>query len=160
LDLVLKVINDDIRKWVEDEKAYKFIMEATRNQESLIQKTIKTQLENGLLKRGLRKDEVDIRREEQLLDDTRTDFLISYGFVGPVLIEIKRVDNPEIKNEQDRINYKSKLLSYIEGYSADYGIFLVFQINESVSIEKYLPILRELYRDCRNVTIEGVNSIN
>ena len=64
LDVVRKAINEDLRKSIESEGAYKFIQKASRKQEDLIQKTIKTQFENCLIKRGLRANEVNIRREE------------------------------------------------------------------------------------------------
>ncbi|MCJ7636092.1 MAG: hypothetical protein MUO21_01230, partial [Nitrososphaeraceae archaeon] len=53
LDLIKKIIHEDLKKWVEDEGAYKFLNEhrpkkgKKRKGEDLIQKTIKTQFENG-----------------------------------------------------------------------------------------------------------------
>ena len=49
------------------------------------------------MKRGIR--DCDIRREEQLLNDKRTDFVISYGFIGRVLIELKLCKNPQVKQK-------------------------------------------------------------
>jgi hypothetical protein len=108
VDLVLDILRNDIKKWIEDEGFYRVINEAKGTQEKLIQKIIKIQLENCLLKRGFRKNEIDIRREEQLLDDKKTDILISYGFIQPVLIELKRIDNDEVTCENKRQEYKQK----------------------------------------------------
>ena len=158
-EVVRQVIDKDLRKWVESEGAYEFIQNASRTQEPLIQKTIKTQLENTLLKKGLRGNEVSIRREEQLLDDKRTDFLISYGFIGPILIEIKRIDNQEVRNNSKRLGYKKKLLQYIKGTKSEFGIFLIFRINNKYSLKDYLPKVKEVYKDCHNVEVIGLDCI-
>jgi hypothetical protein len=159
IELVKRAINEDMRRWVEDEGAYKFIKEAKRKQETLIQKTIKTQFENALLKKGLRGNEVNIRREEQFLDDKRTDFLISYGFIGPVLIEIKLLHNPEIINNKKREAYKKKMLQYIKGTKSDFGIFLIFRINNKYELKDYVPKVKEVYEDCQNVEIIELDCI-
>jgi hypothetical protein len=124
--LIEDILNNDIRNWIEKEGAYKLISQNIKLQETLIQKTIQTQFENGLLKRGLRDNEVRIVREEQLLDDTRTDFVISYGFIGQILIEIKRTKNPDVKDKK----YRQKLIQYMDGTNSDYGVFLIFQMDE------------------------------
>jgi hypothetical protein len=156
VEVVKKVINEELKRWVEDDGAYKFISYAKYKQEDLIQKTIKTQFENCLLKKELRGNEINIRREEQLLDDKRTDFLISYGFIGPVLIEIKLSHNPEIANNTKRRAYKKKILQYIKGTKSDIGIFLIFEINNKYSIKDYIPKVKELYKDCDNVEVIGL----
>lgn len=46
--------------------------------ETDIQKNIKIQLENSVLRRGFRTNEITLIRALQLLDDKRTDFLIFY----------------------------------------------------------------------------------
>jgi hypothetical protein len=160
VEVVKGAFNEDLRKWVESEGAYKFIQEASGKQEDLIQKTIKTQFENCLIKRGLRANEVNIRREEQLLDDKRSDFLISYGFIGPILIETKRLDRDEIVSDKERKKYKNKLLQYINGTKSDWGIFLIFRINDKYSLKAYLPKMKEAYKDCHNLEIMGLNCIN
>lgn len=123
--IINDIIEKDIKNWTQNEGAYRFLKKG-QQQEDLIQKTIKTQFENGLLKRGFRDNEVRIVREEQLLDNKRTDFVISYGFVGQVLIEIKRTKNDDIKD----LNYHKKLLQYIKGTKSDYGVYLIFQTDD------------------------------
>jgi len=165
VELVKKIINEDLRKWVEDEGAYKFIEKYKPQKgqkferEDLIQKTIKTQFENGLLKAGLRKEEIHIQRESQLLDNKRTDFLIFYGFIGPILIEIKLTKNKEITNKKEREKYKCKLIQYIKGTNSHYGIFIMFQTESNHSLEKYLPILQQLYNTEKYIEVVGLNCI-
>ena len=156
-NVIIDVLNNDFKNWVENEGAYNFIQEAKGNQETLIQKTIKTQIENFLLKKGVR--DMDIRREEQLLDDKRTDIIISYGFIQPILLELKRVDNTEIYNDNARSEYREKLIQYINGTNSAYGIFLVFQINEKYKLEEYLPKLEVTYQNDANINIVGCNCV-
>lgn len=134
--LIKEIIEIDISEWVKKEGAYQF-MHKFSEEEELIQKTIKTQFENGLLRKGLRDHEVRIRREEQLLDNKRTDFVISYGFIGQVLIEIKRVKNSDVRDKK----YPDKLIQYIDGTKSDYGIFLIFQTDDKV---KWLDVESEV----------------
>jgi hypothetical protein len=73
----------------------------------------------------------DIIREHQLLDGKKIDFLISYGFIGPVMIETKRLDNSEIANNTKRRAYKKKMLQYIKGtkQSLEYSSYFELTIN-------------------------------
>lgn len=158
VEVVKRVINEDLRRFVEDEGYYRAIQKARGQQEDLIQKTIKTQFENGLLKRGLR-NKCDIIREHQLLDGKRIDFLISYGFTGPVLIETKRLDNQEIVNDKKRREYKKKLLQYIKATQSALGIFLIFRINNKYALKDYLPKVKEVYKNCHNVEIMRLDCI-
>lgn len=160
--LVKKVINEDLRKWVEDEGAYKFLNQLSSpgslkvQREVLIQKTINSQLENCLFKAGLREEEMHIIREAQSLDDKRTDFLVSYGFVGSILIEIKLSGNSEITDDKKRSAYKKKLIQqYIKGTNSHYGIFLIFKMEEDH--EKFLLKLRDLYIKEKTVEIICLN---
>lgn len=159
IETVKDVVDRDLTHFVEEEGFYKVIKDVRGKQEGLIQRTLKTQLENGFLKRGFRKNEVSIRREEQLFDNSRTDFLISYGFIGPVLIEIKRTDNKEVRVSSERAKYKTKLLRYIEGYKVNYGLFILFQIKEKYPLQKYLKMVKDIYKDCKSVEVIGLNCL-
>jgi len=165
VELVKKIINEDLRKWVEDEGAYKYIERYKPEKgkkfkrEDLIQKTIKTQFENGLMKAGIRPEEIHIVRESQLYDEKRTDFLIFYGFIGPILIEIKLTKNKEITNKKEREKYKKKLIQYIKGTNSHYGIFIIFQTENNNSLGKYLAILKELYKTEKYIEVAGLNCI-
>jgi hypothetical protein len=157
LEIFQEVIENDLRKWVEDEGAYRFIREAEGKQEDLIQKTIKTQFENSLLKRGLRNS--DIIREPQLLDDYRPDFLIYYGFIGPVFIEIKRLDNEEVKYESKRVKYSNKLKKYMKGTNSEFGIYLIFKIKEGNELDDYLKKVRESFGEYNRISVIGLDCI-
>lgn len=158
-----EVINTDLRRWVESEGAYTFIVgnkikkTGKQDYEDLIQKTIKTQIENALLKKGFK--EVDIIREPQLLDGKRLDFLISYGFIGPILIEVKLSTNPDLgpkKKLQKQPSYQN-FIRYMNGYNAHFGIFLVFDTKERTGkVEKWKTHLRKIvdaYQKIDNVEV-------
>ncbi len=119
--------------------------------EDLIQKTLSVVLENNLYKLGLR--QMDIIREVNLYDDKRPDILVKYGFIGPVVIEIKLLHNPEIKQPTKRHEYKQKLVQYMDGNNAQYAFYLIFQVHqmngnkESMAFEK----LKAEYQDISNL---------
>src|SRR5260370_38958541 len=88
----------DLTRWIEAEGAYdrllsgKVFRRKVQQYEKLVQKTLKSQIEIILLKRGF---QIDVHRESQLLDDKQTDLLIRYGNVGPVIIEVKQTSNTD-----------------------------------------------------------------
>jgi len=132
--------------------------------ENFIQKTIKTQIENAFLKRGF--EAVDIIREPQLLDDKRVDFHISYGFIGPILIEVKLSTSKDLVGSQKTLegkpSYKS-LGQYMKGYKAHFGIFLVFdnkkRTKRSEKWETRFEKIRNAYQLIDNVTVLGLKCI-
>ena len=99
LEYLLDGLEVDVRRWIEGEGAYSLILgekvfKAKKQEyEILIQKTIKTQIENIFLKRGF---QIRLDRESQLIDAKRVDFLVWYGFVGPILIEVKLMSSSDM----------------------------------------------------------------
>lgn len=156
-ELVQEIIDNDLKKWIESEGAYKFIEESTGKQETMIQKTIKTQFENALLRRGIR--DIGIIREPQLLDDIRPDFLISYGFIGSVVVEIKRVSNTQVQREKERKEYASKLKRYIEGTNSDYLIYLLFKTKREDRLDEYLLEVEKCYKDNERIIVKGLDCV-
>lgn len=144
-------------KYVENEGAYHFIQKASGWQEDLIQKTLKTQIENSFLKNGFH--QYNIIRESQNLDNKRLDFTVGYGFLKPVMVEVKRLDNAEITNKKKRTEYKNKLVdNYMKGNCIEYGIYVVFRINKKHQLDQYIPELEVLYKD-ENVKIIGIDCV-
>jgi len=166
---IKEVIDEDLRRWVEGEGAYSFIVgnkirESRRQDyENLIQKTVKTQLAYALLNRGFKG--TDIIREPQLLDGKRVDFLIFYGFIGPILIEVKLSEHRDLdsrKNFEHQKSYKN-LVRYMEGFNAHYGIFLVVDNKvrspEAEKWESHLARIRNAYNKIKNVEVLGLTCI-
>lgn len=165
-ELIKDIIEQDIRRWIEDEGAYKYINElalkkSNKNAEDFIQKTIKSQIELALLKKGLRETDYTIIREEQKLDDKRLDIRISYGFIGSIVLELKLSNNNEaIATRQDGKNYVAKLESYMKGTNSDFGLFVIFNIEEGKEqFKEKLLGLNKLYKN-DNINVIGLDCIN
>lgn len=163
LEKVKESINSDIKHWIEIEGAYKHINELSKknknkNAEDFIQKTLKSQIELSLIKRGLRSSDIRITREEQTLDDKRADFTINYGFMGTILLELKLSNNIEAGNGKIAKEYKEKLNKYIKATNSNYGLFIIFNTNKSKHIfNKQLEKLTLLYSNEENIFILGIN---
>jgi hypothetical protein len=121
-------LDTDIRKWIEGEGAYdllrrKIASSGKQQYEKLVQMTIKDQIGYALLKRSF---QVEVLRESQLLDDKRADFLVRYGFAGPVVVEVKLTSNKDIQGKRiGKSASYSSMKRYMEGYGATHGIFMV-----------------------------------
>ncbi|MCG3651783.1 hypothetical protein L5F32_05815 [Aliarcobacter butzleri] len=166
LEIVKDSISNEIRNWIEVEGAYKHISELAKkdtntNAEDFIQKSIKSQIELSLVKKGLRHTDIKIKREEQTLDDKRADFTINYGFMGQVLLELKFSHNSESKpTQKSGKDYKEKLIKYIDATSSDYGLFIIFNTQKKkIDFEKQVEKLIKLYEDKENVYVLGINCI-
>lgn len=160
VQLVRSVIKNDLQQFIESEGFYKEINTLHGKQEDLIQKTLKIKLESCFSRRGLRPSEVLVRREEQLYDDKRPDILISYGFIGPLVLELKRCNNKEVSQASERKKYKKKMIQYVKGNESSHGFLLLLQTEEIYTLEKYLPILKELYRDTPIIEVYGYNCLS
>lgn len=147
-------LDTDLRKWIEGEGAYDVIVgpkiKDRRNEyEKLVQKTLKAQIENMLLRRGF---QVEVLREPQLYDEKRVDMLVRYGFAGPVIIEVKLTSNSDIKGKkiEESASYDS-MTRYMSGFGASHGIFLV--INNTNA--KNLPFVKEVFQKIPHVVVQS-----
>lgn len=67
-------------------------------------------------------------REPQIDDDRRTDMLISYGFVGPCVIELKLSSHGDLRSRSIRETESfSNLKTYMNGYRSSAGILVVLE---------------------------------
>jgi hypothetical protein len=143
----------DLRRWIEGEGAYELIIgrkvykSKRQEYEKLIQKTLKTQIENILLRRGF---QVDVIRESQLYDEKRADFLVRYGFVGPIVIEVKLTTNTDIQGSKvNRSPSYAAMTQYMQGYASSYGILLVIDNLPA----KNLAMIKEVFQRIRGVQV-------
>ncbi len=151
LNLLKFSIQEDIVNFIQHEGYYDSFNKPTNKivefNEAFVQKTLKIQIENSLLKRGIRKS--DIYREPQSASNLRPDFIISYSFIGPIVLELKFITNEQIKNESKRINYKKTLEnSYQKGFNCKYGIYCILikspDDNDSLKREKIINEYKDL----------------
>ena len=154
---IKKAIEDDLRKFIFGEG--KKIIELDGKDEKDIQKIIKICFENILFRKGFRSNEaneVTILRESQLLDDKRTDFLIFYGFIGPIIIEIKLGKSSELTGNLTRKKSYKSMVHYMQNYKAHYGIFLVIWNRPGISGEEWnrrLNDIRNAYKKIDNTEV-------
>lgn len=140
-----EALDRNFRKWIEG-GAYDLVGRNTGKQEDLIQKTIVTQIENLFLKMGI---EVKVFREIEGVDSDQVDLLISYNFIKPVAIELKRYENSDgLKKE-----YREQLLKYMKANCSEYLIYALFQDTKTSTEKKYLPIVKKIYEKDDNIEI-------
>lgn len=154
---IQNVIETDLRTWVEGEGAYNVIVSEKKykgnaNHEDLVQKTIKTQLSYHLLKKGL---QVEITREEQLLDGKRTDLIVRYGFVGPIIIEVKLSSHGDVRARKiENSESYTSMQKYMSGYSASHGIFLIM---DNTGKKPHIENAKKIFSQIQNVTVTSLD---
>lgn len=148
-------LESDLKQWIEGEGAYDLIIGEkvydTKKQEyeKLVQRTLKTQVDNALLKRGFR---TEIMREPELLDGKKVDFFVRYGFIGPVVVEVKLTSNSDMKLKD--ISKSSSYISmerYMQGYYATHGILLVIKNDNA----KNIHCIKKSFQKITNVSIKS-----
>lgn len=146
-------LDTELRRLIEGEGLFELILgekvyEAKKQQyEKLIQKTLKAQIENIMLKRGF---DIELIREPQLYDEKRVDYFVRYGFVGPVVIEIKLTSNGDIKGANiDQSPSYISMGRYMEGYGASHGILLVIDNDRAKNISQ----IKETFQRIPNVYV-------
>jgi len=167
LETIKEVIDKDIRRWIEDEGAYKRINELTKTKkrkyaEEFISKSIKNRIELAFFQRGFRGTDFILKREEQKEDDERLDFTISYGFIGSVVLELKLSHNSEaIITHNKAKEYISRLKSYIKGSGSSFGLFVIFNIEDNrEKFDKKILELKKFYDDEEYITVLGLDCVN
>jgi hypothetical protein len=94
-----EIMETDLTRWIQAEGAYdlfvsgKVFKNKRQHYEKLVQKTLTSQIEYFFMRRGF---QIQPYREPQLLDDKRTDILIRYGFLGPVVASAESFRAPVI----------------------------------------------------------------
>lgn len=97
-----------------------------------IQNELKLLIENRFLREGLT---VIITREAETDIGKKADYLISYGFVNPILIELKYSDHGDLKSENsskkiEETDSYTNFLHYKNNFHCEYGIFLILDNEE------------------------------
>lgn len=97
---------------------------------------------------------VDFTREEQLLNDKRTDFIVRYGFVGPIVLEIKLSSHSDIKSKEvEKTESYMSMGNYMNGYGASHGIFLIIDNTGT----KHLARAKEAFGKIKNVWATSID---
>jgi len=148
-------LDKDLRRWIEGEGGYSLIIGENvlggkrKQYEKFIQRTMKVEVDNIMRKRGF---EVDMLRESELIDGKKVDFWVKYGFVGPIVVEIKLTSNTDLKlKDLTKGKSYSNMKRYVEGFSATHGIFLVIDNINAKNIQK----IKESYQKIPRVSVQS-----
>ncbi len=161
IDKVNLLIKTDLNIWIQGEgiKILEAVKSKNRPGETELQKLIKMQFENILLRNGFRSEEINIYREVQALNDKRPDYILAYGFVTPIVIELKLSDHDDLNKKElsEGDSYKS-LIFYLNNFNVGYAIFLVYD-NQNLSHDKWSSLIKKIefeYSKIPNVVILGL----
>ncbi|MFZ2206678.1 MAG: hypothetical protein WA061_05830 [Microgenomates group bacterium] len=165
LQEVADVIEKDISKFLLGEGS-----RCLKKRETEVQKQLKTEFENAFLRRNFRPSDIRndflVWRETQDITDKRSDFVISYGFLGPILIELKLTSHSEmaarISTLKSKKSYKS-LQQYISSFRPTHSIFLVLDNKPRTTRapwSKHLKNIREAYESIDSVKVIGLPLIS
>lgn len=142
-------IQYEVQKEIQDQGIYALVRQQSLN-EDFIQRELKNTIINKCCQIGLQTIQVD--REVALQDNKRTDFLIRYGLCDPIMIELKLLHNPEIKNMKKRQEYKKKFVQYTNATNACLSLFWVFDVHKGGSVQDFEKLKAE-YNDLDNTLV-------
>ena len=142
-------IQYEVQKEIQDQGIYALVRQQSLS-EDFIQRELKNTIINKCCQMGL--DAIQVDREVALQDNKRTDFLIRYGLCDPIMIELKLLNNQEIKNKKERQKYKKKFVQYTNATKACLSVFWVFDVHKGGSIEDFENLKAE-YRDLNNTLV-------
>jgi hypothetical protein len=125
--------------------------------ETDIQNELKLLIQNRFYQEGL---SITIFREAETDEGKKADFLISYGFVNPILIELKLSDHDDLKSEdsskkiEETESYK-QFFHYKNNFYCEYGILLILD-NEKHKRDTWrskLKKVRKAYEKNSNIEV-------
>ena len=142
-------IQYEVQKEIQDQGIYALVRQQSLS-EDYIQRELKNTIINKCCQMGLETIQVD--REVALQDNKRTDFLIRYGLCDPIMVELKLLNNKEIKEKKKRQQYKKKFVQYTNATNACLSVFWVFDVHKGGSIVDFDNLKTE-YRNLDNTLV-------
>lgn len=124
-----------------------------------IQNELKLLIENRFLREGLT---VIITREAETDIGKKADYLISYGFVNPILIELKYSDHGDLKSKDsskkiEETDSYTNFLHYKNNFHCEYGIFLILD-NEEHKLDTWISKEKKVRKACeKNSNVEVIS---
>lgn len=142
-------IQYEVQKEIQDQGIYALVRQQSLS-EDYIQRELKNTIINKCCQMGL--ETIQIDREVALQDNKRTDFLIRYGLCDPIMVELKLLNNKEIKEKKKRQQYKKKFVQYTNATNACLSVFWVFDVHKGGSIVDFNNLKTE-YRNLDNTLV-------
>lgn len=162
LFLLLKnLIEEDLSVWIKGEGGNLLlaIKEKETAHETELQLLIKMEMDRILLRKGIRYKDINIYREVESLDNKKPDYLISYGLIKPILIELKLSSHRDMKSRkmEESESYKS-FIRYRDNFKVDYSILLIYenQNRERTKFDKQLDNVKSVYEKIPNTKVIGI----
>lgn len=163
---IKNLILNDLNTWIlgEGVKILEGFKKSERANETELQKLIKIQFENILFKNGfIPNEQINIYREVQGIDDKKPDFLITYGFVKPIILELKMSDHSELNiSDLSKSESYNNLIKYINNFGVEHCLFLVYenQTRKQSIFKEQLKNITASYQKIPNVEVVGIPNIN
>jgi len=161
LQEVTEVIENEVVKLLEGEgKA------CLKQGEVEAQKQLKTKIENAFLRRNFRPTDIRqdffVWREAQDITNKCCDFVITYGFLGPILIELKLSSHGDmavgVSTLKKKKSFKS-LQQYISSFRPKFSIFLVLDNKDrsrGTNWAEHIKNIRVAYESLDSVKVIGL----
>lgn len=142
----------ELERWVQQEG-----FDLTKAGEVAAQPNIALRFENILLKKFDRFD-VRVDRETQATDGTRTDFYVYFGFIGPVIIELKLSKHQDLTGGQQNKESYASMEKYMKQFNAKYGILLVYKTAsmEGETFDMLISRTKKAYEHIIGVSVMGI----
>jgi hypothetical protein len=152
---ILRKDDDGFLKTILEKINHRTNQEAAREKD--IQNELKLLIENRFYREGLT---ITILRETETDTGKKADYLISYGFVNPILIELKYSDHGDLKSENsskkiEKTDSYTNFLHYKNNFHCEYGIFLILD-NEEHKLDTWISKekkVRKAYEKNSNVEV-------
>jgi hypothetical protein len=116
-----------------------------------IQNELKLLIQNRFYQEGL---SITIFREAETDTGKKADYLISYGFVNPILIELKYSDHGDLNKPNEKKSYDN-FFHYKNNFCCEYGILLILD-NEEHKLDTWISKekkVRKAYEKNSNVEV-------
>jgi hypothetical protein len=157
LQSLYETLTNDFRTWFLSE-GQTFLKNFN---ETGVQQLMGIQVRSILLGKGFRY--TDLVAEPQSLDGTKVDYLLSYGLLQPIIIEIKRRSHNDLKGSlKDKKSFAS-YADYLTKYGAHGGVFMIIDDKDKgspdiVGWEKLLANVEGTYGSLKNTRVVGISS--
>ena len=159
---IISVLENEVAKFLNGEGK-----QCLDSGETEVQKQLKTEIENAFLRRSFRPTDIRqdylVWREAQDISDKKCDFVISYGFLGPILIELKLTTHgdmaKQVRSLKNRKSFKT-LQQYISSFRPKHSIFLVLENKVRTTSEmtwlKHFANIKTAYESIESVKAVGL----
>ena len=123
------------------------------DRETDIQNELKLLIENRFYREGLT---ITILREAETDEGKKADFLISYGLVNPILIELKLSDHDDLNKPNEKKSYDN-FFHYKNNFYCEYGILLILD-NEKHKLDTWASKLKKVRKAYeKNLNVEVIS---